>query len=138
MIFNKFNSFVQAIAHKKHDLSADIIKVVLSNIAPTAGLSVLGDISQIAAGNGYVLDGQIATRVSSGQTGGLYSLFLNNVTFIASGGSMAPFRYATAYNSSAPSLELIGWWDYGSPVTLADTENFLVVMDSVNGVLTLQ
>jgi hypothetical protein len=41
---------------------------------------------------------------------------------------MAAFRYAVLYNDSAtsPADALIGWWDYGSSLTLQDTETFTV------------
>jgi len=132
--FTKFNSFVEALAEKTHNLGSDTLKVVLTNSAPAAANTVLADITQIANGNGYTTGGSTATTSSSAQTSGTYKLVLADVTFTASG-SMGPFRYAVLYNDTATSDELIGWWDYGSSITLAASETFTVDFDATNGVL---
>lgn len=59
------------------------------------------------------------------------------MTFTASGGSIATFRYVVLYNDTATNDELIGWWDYGSAVTLASGETFTVDFDAATGVLTI-
>lgn len=133
--FNKFQSFVEAMAEKKHDLGADTLKVALTNSAPVATNTVLANITQITAENGYTDGGTSATTSSSAQTSGTYKLVLADVVFTASGGTIGPFRYVVLYNDTATNNELIGWWDYGSSVTLAATETFTVDFDATNGVL---
>jgi hypothetical protein len=135
--FNKFNSFVEAVAEKKHDLGADVLKVLLTNTAPVAANAVKADLTEIAAGNGYAAGGTQATQASSAQTSGTYKLVLNDVVFTASGGSIGPFRYAVLYNDTATNDELIGWHDYGSSITLLDGETFTWNADPTSGVLTL-
>ncbi len=136
--FNKFNSFVGALAEKKHDLGADTLKVLLTNTAPVATNSVKADLTEISAGNGYTAGGNTAAVTSSAQTSGTYKLVLGDpATWTASGGSIGPFRYAVLYNDTAASDELIGWWDYGSSITLATGESFAVDFDGTTGVLTL-
>ncbi len=135
--FNKFNSFVEALAEKVHNLGADTLKVALSNTAPVATNTQLSNITQIANGNGYTTGGTTATLTSSSQSSGLYKLVLADVVFTATG-SMGPFRYAVLYNDTATNDELIGWWDYGSSITLASGETFTVDFDPTNGVLTVQ
>ncbi len=51
-----------------------------------------------------------------------------DIVFTASGGAIGPFRYAILYNDTptSPADPLIGYWDYGSSITLADTETFTV------------
>lgn len=139
-VFNKFNSFVEDVAEKIHNLGADALKIVLSNVAPVATNTILANITQIAAGNGYATGGSAVTVTASSQTAGLYKLVANDVIFTATGGAIATFRYAALYNDTptSPVDPLIGWWDYGAAVNLADTETFTVDLDQTNGVLTLQ
>lgn len=137
--FNKFNAFVENIAEKVHNLGADTLKVMLTNTAPVAGNSVKADLTEIAAGNGYTAGGTAASISASAQTSGTYKLTLADVVFTAAGGSIGPFRYAVLYNDTptSPADALIGWWDYGSALTLADGESLTVDFDATNGVLTI-
>lgn len=134
---NKFNSFVEALAEKVHNLGADTLKVMLTNVAPVATNTVKANITEIAAGFGYTSGGTQATIAASSQTSGTYKLVLNDVVFTASGGSMATFRYLVLYNDTATNDELICWWDNGSTVTLADTETYTLDFSAANGALTL-
>jgi hypothetical protein len=136
--FNKFNTFVLELAKGTHNLNSNTLKILLTNTAPTASNSLKSDLTEISAGNGYTAGGNTATYSSGTQTSGTYKLILSDpATWTASGGSVGPFRYAVLYNDTAASKNLIGWWDYGSSVTLADGEQFVVDLDQVNGVLTL-
>ena len=136
--FNKFESFVEALAEKTHDLGSDVLKLALTNTAPTASDTVFdpgGAHPPPAAANGYAATQ--ATISSSEQAGGTYKLVLADVVFTAAGGQIGPFRYALLYNDTAASDEVIGWWDYGSSITLADGETFTVDFDPTAGVLTI-
>lgn len=136
--FNKFNAFVLEIAKGTHNLNTNTLKVLLTNSAPLATNAVKADLTEIAAGNGYTAGGNTAAFVSGNQTSGTYKLILSDpATWTATGGPIGPFRYAVLYNDTAASKNLIGWWDYGSSISLADGEQFVVDLDQVNGVLTL-
>lgn len=135
--FNKFQSFVEALAEKKHDLGADTLKWVLTNSAPVATNTQLSDITQIANGNGYTTGGSAATISSSAQTGGTYKLVLADTVFTASGGSVGPFRYAVLYNDTSVGDLLIGYYDYGSSLTIGDGDTFTVDCDPTTGVVQL-
>ena len=134
--FNKFNSFVEALAEKVHNLGSDTLKVMLTNSARSATNTVKADLTEISAGNGYTAGGTQATISSSAQTSGTYKLVLADVVFTATG-SVGPFRYVVLYNDTATNKELLGWYDYGSSITLANGETFTVDFDATNGVLTL-
>lgn len=135
--FSKFNTFVADIANKVHNLGSDTLKVMLSNTAPVATNAVKADITEIAAGNGYTAGGTQATLVSSTQSSGTYTLKLNNVTFTASVGSIGPFRYCVLYNSTPVAGNLIGYYDYGTALTITAGNSFQVQFDPANGVLQL-
>lgn len=120
--FNKFQQFVEDLAKKKHDLSSDTLKILLTNTAPVATNAVKADLTEIAAGNGYAAGGTAVTGVTAEQTTGTLTVTANDVVFTASGGSMAAWRYAVLYNDTAAGDPLIGWWDRGSAVTLAAGE----------------
>ena|SRR6202035_3308935 len=135
--FNKFNAFVADVANKVHNLGSDTLKVMLSNTAPSATNAVKTDITEISAGNGYAAGGGAATLVSSAQASGTYTLKLNNVTFTAAGGTIGPFRYCVLYNATAASGNLIGWYDYGTALSVTSGNSFQVQFDAVNGVLQL-
>jgi len=121
--FNKFNSFVEAVAEKTHNLGSDQMKVALTNTAPVATNTVLANITEVSYTN---CSSRNVTTASSSQTSGTYTQVLTDLTLTASGGSVGPFRYVVLYNDTAASDELIGWWDYGSSITLADTETLLI------------
>lgn len=133
----KFQPFVEALAEKVHNLGSDTLKVALTDTAPNASDATLSQITQVANGNGYTTGGSTSTQSSSAQTTGTYKLVIGDVTFTASGGTVGPFRYAVLYNDTAVTDELIAYWDYGSSITLADTETFTVDFSASNGVMTL-
>lgn len=138
--FNKFNSFVEAEAEKVHNLGSDTLKVALTNSAPVATNTVLANITQITGGGttGYTTGGTAVTVTTSAQTSGTYTLDGNDVVFTAGADTMGPFRYAVLYNdtpASSPVDPLIGWWDYGSSITLQDGETFTVQFGG-SGILT--
>lgn len=133
--FVKFNAFVEHLAEKVHNLGSDQLTVALTNTAPTASSnSVLADITEISYTN---LSSRNVTTSSSSQTSGTYSLVCSDLVLTASGGSVASFRYVVLYNNTptSPADPLIAYWDYGSSVTLADTETFTI--DFGANVLTL-
>ena len=71
--FNKFNAFIEAVHHKKHDLSSDEIRVALCTNAnaPVAGGAVLTDLTVVPLTN---LVSEVVAVASSGQTAGVYDL----------------------------------------------------------------
>lgn len=135
--FNKFNAFVEHVAEKVHNLGSDQLVVALTNSAPLASNSVLADITQITYTN---LSSRNITTSTSSQTSGLYKLVVNDLTLTASGGSVGPFRYIVVYNDTptSPADPLIGYYDYGSSLTLASGESLTIDFDGTNGLLTIQ
>lgn len=134
--FNKYQKGVEALV-ESINAGSDAWKVALTNRTPVvASDATLADAVEISAGNGYTAGGNAATTASSTQTGGTYKLVLNSPTaWTATGGSIGPFQYAVLYDSTTDNL--IGYWDYGSSVSLAVGESFTVVLDGTSGVFTV-
>lgn len=126
--FNFFDAFTEHTAEKVHNLGSDTLTVALCSAAnaPSASAdAVLADVTQISYTN---LSSRVLTTSSSAQTAGDYALTLGDLTLSASGGAVAAFRYILIYNDTptSPADPLIGWYDYGSDLTLADGESLLV------------
>lgn len=137
--YTKFNQFVEDLNKKVHNLNADTLKVLLTNVAPVATNAIKADLTEIAAGNGYSAGGAQAVFSSGAQASGTFKLVLADVTFTGSGGSFGPFRYAVLYNDTptSPADPLIAWWDYGTNVTVTNGNSFSVDLDQVGGVYTM-
>lgn len=129
----KFYSFVEARNEKKHNLGSDTLKWVLTNTAPALTNTVLADITQIANGNGYTTGGTAMTVTSSSQSSGLYTLMADPVTFTASGGTMATFRWAVLYNDTATNDELIGYIDFATGRSMAAGEYVTITPNATSG-----
>lgn len=124
--FNKFESFSEHLAEKVHDLNADELDIYFSNATPSASAdSVKADLAEIATGNGYA--GPQDTQNATSRSGGTTSVTGVDVTVTATGGSIGPFQYIPLMNNTptSPADPLIGWWDYGSALTLLDTQSLL-------------
>lgn len=135
--FTKFQPFVENLAEKVFNLGSDTLKVALTDTAPNATDNQLSQITQISGVNGYTTGGTAASISSSAQSSGTYKLVLADVTFTASGGSIGPLRYAVLYDDTATNDELIGYWDYGTDLTITDGNSLLVDFSAANGVLQL-
>lgn len=135
---NKFNSFPLELGKGTHNFSAHTLKAVFTNTAPVATNTILANITQIAAGGGYTTGGVTLDTVTWTESGGVATLKIADEVFTASG-AVATFRYIVLYNDTptSPADPLIGWYDYGSAVTLANLETFTIDFDDTNGVLSV-
>lgn len=125
--FNKFESFSEHLAEKVHDLNADLLDCYLSNATPsTSADSFKADLAEISTGNGYT--GPQDTQNATSRSGGTTSVTGVDIVVTASG-AVGPFRYVVLQNNTvtSPSADaLIGWWDYGSSISLANGETFTI------------
>lgn len=135
--FNKINDFVEDLSNGVHNFDSDTFKYALSNTAPASespdpsadGNGVLANVTQVAYTN-LAEDRTISTTGGTLSSGTL-SFDGDNEVLTASGGSVGPFRYVYLYNDTATSDELIGYWDYGSSITLADGETLALNVATV-------
>lgn len=132
--FNKFQPFVEALAEGTHNLGTNQLVVALTNSAPAATDDQLADITEISYTN---CSSRNITTASSAQTSGTYKLTLTDLVLTASGGTVGPFRYVVIYNDTATGDPLIGYYDYGSSITLNDGETLTIDFDGTNGLLQL-
>lgn len=132
--FNKVNSFVENLAEKKIDLSGASLTVALTNTAHTASWTQLSDLTEVAYTN---LSSRVLTVSTSAQTSGTYKLVLADLVLTSSGGTTGPFQYIYIYDDGSTGDLLVGYYDYGSELTLADGETLTLDFDGTNGVLTI-
>lgn len=134
--FNKFQPFVENLAEKVFNLGSDSLKIALcaSASAPVAANGILADLTEIAYTN---LSARTVTTSTSAQSSGTYKLVLTDLVLSASGGSVAAFQYVVLYDDTAASDQLIGYWNYGSAVTLASGDSLTLDFSAANGVLQL-
>lgn len=131
--YNKFNSFVANIANKVYNLGSDSLKVALTDTLPTSANANLADITEISYTN---ISSRVITTTSSAQSGGTYKLILVDLVLTASG-AVGPFRYVVIYDDTAGSKQLIGWYDYGSEVSMNSGDTFTIDFDNTNGLLQI-
>jgi hypothetical protein len=140
--YNKFQDFSEQLIRGVHDWDAHTFKVALTNTAPVATQTTwnVTDHPAPAAANGYTAGGT-ATTITIAEVTGTTTVSGTQVVFTATAGGIGPFRYAVLYNDTAtsPADAAIAWWDYGSAVTLADTETFTVKFSNATpgAILTL-
>lgn len=126
--FNKIQDFVEQLGLAKHQCNTDTFKVMLVlSPAPVATNTVKADLTEISAGNGYTAGGTDSQNTYA-ESSGTATCTGTMVVFTASGGAIANFRYVVLYNDTqtSPADPLIGWWDYGSTLTLNDGETLSV------------
>lgn len=141
--FNKFNQFVLDLSSGVHQLqtgTSQVLKVMLTNTAPVATNAVRADITELSTANGYTSGGTTVGTITGSQSSGTFKLIGGtDPAWTASGGSIGPFRYAVLYNDTptSPADPLIGWWDYGTNLTLTTGNTFTVDIDQTGGILTI-
>lgn len=131
--FTKIDSFVENLAEKKIDLSGAGLTIALTNTAHQAAWDELADLTQIDYTN---LSSRVLTVTSSAQTSGTYKLVLADLVLTASG-AVGPFQYVYIYDDASTGDKLIGYYDYGSAVSMVSGDSFTIDFDGTNGVLTL-
>ena len=141
--FNKVNDFVVNAVHNM-DLASDQIAVALTNTAPASetsnptadGNGVKGNLTEISYTN---CSSRNVTTTSSSQSSGTYKLVLADLTLTASGGSVGPFRYVYLFDDTvtSPADPILGYYDYGSSLTLNDGDSFTIDFSAANGAIQI-
>lgn len=139
--FIKFNCFVLDLANALHDMktgTAQVYRVYLSNTAPVVTNTIYNAPADLSTASGYTAGGASIGTVTGSQVSGTFKFAGNaDPAWTASGGSIGPFQYAVLYNFTSPTKPLIGWWDYGVPITLTNGNTFTVDIEPTIGILTI-
>lgn len=128
--FVKAQDFVEQLCKGVHQLHAagHTLKIALSNTAPNvATMAARADITELASANGYTQNAAgLDIQNDMTEAAGTATVTAVDVVVTASGGTVGPFRYVWIFNDSttSPVDALIGYYDYGSSITLNDTETF--------------
>jgi len=144
LTFNKLDGFVENLAEGVFDFENDTFIFALSNTAPgsettpptgATSTCVLANVTQVSYTNA---SSRTLTSVTSSQTSGTHTVDAANITISASGGAVGPFRYVYLYDDTptTPADPLIGYFDYGSALTLADGESLTITFNA-SGILTI-
>lgn len=130
--FVKYQDFVEQLGKGVHQLHAagHTLKIALTNAAPNVSTHTgRADITELSTGGGYTQNAAgLDIQNDYTESGGTGTLTAVDVVVTASGGTIGPFRYVVIFNDTAtsPADALVGYYDYGSSITLADGETFTV------------
>lgn len=141
--FVKYDNFPLQLGRKCYDFSSDVCKIALTNVTPNAATHTAFLVGSLhlppTAANGYTTGGYVVTLDSWSlvSTIATYSV-TTDIVVTATTGGIGPFRYAIMYDSTTTSpvnLPLIGYWDYGSSITINAGES--VTLDITNSLFTI-
>lgn len=126
-----FNSW-RGTQAKEANCATDTFKIMLTNSTPNVTThTVKADLTEISATGGYTA--KTLTTTFTEPVAGTYRLAANaDQTWTASGGTMDTFRYAVLYDDTvaSPVKPLVGYWDYGSGLSLASGDSFTLDLDA--------
>jgi len=132
--FNKFNSFITAMAAGTHsaclNADTDTLKIFLTNSAPHAvNDSLYADLTDLSTTGGYTVGGEDTLNAATTTTGTISvacGAVSTDITWTASGAAIDQFQWVVLYNSTETGGPLIGWWENPVAVDLADGDSFTV------------
>lgn len=115
------------------------LALVVAASAPTLDTNTLGELTQIAVGNGYTNGGLPISRDAAGFPSlaeddalDLATLGLKNVIWTATGGPLpasgSGARYAvlTDDNAVAADREVLMWWDFGVDASVSQNQQLSI------------
>jgi hypothetical protein len=137
--FTFVRQFKENLGKGVHDFTSDATCTVTCALtaaanAPVNTNEILANLTPIAYTN---LSSRVITGITWEHTAGVATMTFTDLVLTASGGAVAAFRYIVLYDDdpTSPVDPLIGWFDYGSDLTLADTQTLTI--DGSTGICTL-
>jgi hypothetical protein len=136
--YNPINTFTKHLLEGVHNFTAaaHVVKAMLVNSpAPLATNVLKADLTEIAAGNGYTAGGNTLSTSTGAVTNSANKASVTADVTITATGAVGPFRYVVEFNDTptSPLDPLICYWDYGSSISLANTETFTLDFDQSAG-----
>lgn len=150
LAFNYFEPFVASIGNDQLDLSSDTLMVALFTGEPSTDdvsydgtsktLISTSNAAEATGGGstGYTYGGTQLTGNDYTQSSGTATLSASGTPSWTAGSSGITFRYIVLYDGTAgvsTARPLIGWWDWGSSLTLGNGQVFTLSLP--DGVFTL-
>jgi len=137
--FNKYQQFAEDLGKGVHNFTAVAnctVTVALSNTAADADATkaTLSQITQISYTN---CSSRVVTGITWEHTTGTAHMTATDLVLTAGPAAMPAFQYVILYNDdpTSPADPLIGWYDYGSALTLQIGET--LTLDFATDILTI-
>lgn len=123
------------------NVETDTFKLLLTNTAPIVGThTVKADLTPISGAGGYAEKTLTTTWAETGAGTGVWRFSIGaDQTWTAAGAAFDAFQYVVMYDDTvaAPADPLVGYWDYGSALTLNDTDSLTLNVDADFAAYTL-
>ena len=113
--------------------------LITSAAAPTVDTNTFGELTEIAAGNGYTTGGTSLSKnstdfptITEDDTNNLAKINVKNLTWTASGGTIpasgsgARYLILTDANATVSSREVWAWWDLGGNKSIATGQTLTI------------
>mgnify|MGYP000202053938 CR=1 FL=1 len=136
--YTKVQDYAEQVNKGVHNWATHTYKLALAASAIAATVADLSGVTQISAGGGYTAGaggGYTLDTVTLTEASGTAKVTIADEVITATGGAIATHRYYYLYNDTATSPADAGVCilDYGSNLSLADTETLTVDFDGTNG-----
>ena len=117
------------------NFTSNTLKLAFTDTAPTTATHVYADIvSPLALTN--MATSPALTSVTWTQSTGTATLGAATWTGTSQTGNFGSFRYIVIYDDTAASKNILGWYDYGSEVTLNGVNGDQLTITFASGILT--
>jgi hypothetical protein len=137
--FTPFHAFALDKHHGVHNFNPSgghTFKVFATPDTPsTSADAVKADLTETTSAGGY--SGPVTLTISSSsQTSGTYKLVIADPAAWTGTGSGFTLRALVMFNDTASGDPLVGFWDYGSTITVGAGETLTLDLDATAGVFT--
>lgn len=131
--YNKYTTGIGAMLEGMN-CGTDTWKFALASTVTSSDTTFTPGTTDLATGGGYTQGGTAVTISSHSAAGGTYKLVLTAPSTWTASGAGFSFRYVILWDSTTSTP--IGYWDYGSTLTLngSSGDTFTFTPDGTNGV----